>query len=916
MTGADKSTANGEAPGLVWHFGPCELDEVSQVLRVGGNPQDLERKPLEVLRHLLRHAGEVVTKDELQNAVWPGRVLSDTVLTKAVSRIREVLGDDAQQIIKTVHGYGYRLVAAIRVKQASAQPVAVLGLNAGESPPQRPQWKLIGHLSSGGSGEVWRVEHAKTGEIRVLKFALDAEALTALKREITLYRLLHSQLPVPAPLAAILDWNLEEAPYFIESTFYPLGNLADWIKGRGWADVPREERLALFVRIADAVAQVHAVGVLHKDLKPGNVLMHALAPDKVMPLLADFGSAGVMDANLLREAGITRMGFTKILNNASSATPLYAAPELLSGQPHTIQSDVYALGVMLYQLVAGDFGKPMAMGWERDVDDELLREDIAAAAQGAPDARLTSAGELATRVRQLDTRHKALQQERLAAGEQLRLQMAAAKTARENIRLRARRGWLLAILGVFAIGLAFTLLFAWQAHKAELRASQAAASAQAVTGFLTDDLLGAMDVGKLQGRDVNMPQVLDYAASRVNARFGNDLAGRAQAWVALMAAYRKFPTKPRAELVPLWKQHYQVLMEYLAKDPDAAYKLAYKVVQDQPEADYLAQHQKLVEALRDYGNKSPKISPAMRLQVNLLYASLLMQAGNWNEAVADYARLQAQIDASDDAVLADGPWALVATVRDAAMLQQFDAAKRGCNRLRNYATKHVKELTIVNQVDLVFACGAYANYAGDFDLLLKLTEEGQRIAGPRFAEESGEMQTFEGWRGAALTGIGRLDEALATLNRNVASRERTKSGIYLAGSLLLRSWCLERMGRFDEALTDARQASEILRDYPQSARLITSQASYARLLARAGKVEEAKAALAVLTPGLLAQMPPQHRNLALVERARGTIARAEGDTVAAQMHFANAQTWLAAAFGPGHVWTQEVQADALRKVLR
>ena len=306
----------------------------------------------------------------------------------------------------------------------------------------------------------------------------------------------------------------------------------------------------------------------------------------------------------------------------------------------------------------------------------------------------------------------------------------------------------------------------------------------------------------------------------------------------------------------------------------------------------------------------------MRLQVNLLYASLLMQQGNWKEAVADYARLQPQIDASDDAVLAEGPWALVTTVRDAAMLQQFEAAKRGCNRLRSYATQHAKDLTIVNQVDLVFACGAYANYAGDFELLLKLTEECVRIAGPRFAEESGEMQTFEGWRGAALTGLGRFDEALATLNRNVVSRERTKSGIYLAGSLLLRSWCLERMGRYDEALADARQASEILRDSPQNARLIAAQASYARLLARAGKVEEARAALALLSPGLLAQMPPQHRNLALVERALGTIARAEGDSAGAQKHFANAQSWLSAAFGPSHVWTQEVQTDAARKVLR
>ncbi|MGL1701424.1 winged helix-turn-helix domain-containing protein, partial [Vibrio parahaemolyticus] len=77
-----------EGPGnaaLCWHFSGCVLDEASLRLSVGGQVVELERKPLEVLRYLLRHAGEVVTKDEVLEAVWPGRILSDTVLAKAVS---------------------------------------------------------------------------------------------------------------------------------------------------------------------------------------------------------------------------------------------------------------------------------------------------------------------------------------------------------------------------------------------------------------------------------------------------------------------------------------------------------------------------------------------------------------------------------------------------------------------------------------------------------------------------------------------------------------------------------------------------------------------------------------------------------------------------------------------------------------
>ncbi|AXQ30734.1 hypothetical protein D0B54_19505 [Solimonas sp. K1W22B-7] len=98
----------------VWNFGHASFDEGSLVLSFAGAPVELERKPLEVLRYLLRHAGKVVTKDELFTAIWPGRIPSETVVAKCISRLREVLHDDQQGIIKTVHGYGYRFVAELR----------------------------------------------------------------------------------------------------------------------------------------------------------------------------------------------------------------------------------------------------------------------------------------------------------------------------------------------------------------------------------------------------------------------------------------------------------------------------------------------------------------------------------------------------------------------------------------------------------------------------------------------------------------------------------------------------------------------------------------------------------------------------------------------------------------------------------
>jgi eukaryotic-like serine/threonine-protein kinase len=54
---------------------------------------------------------------------------------------------------------------------------------------------------------------------------------------------------------------------------------------------------------------------------------------------------------------------------------MYTPPESLAGRPFTVQGDIYALGVFLYQMATGDLERPLAAGWERDVDDELLGED-------------------------------------------------------------------------------------------------------------------------------------------------------------------------------------------------------------------------------------------------------------------------------------------------------------------------------------------------------------------------------------------------------------------------------------------------------------------------------------------------------------------------------------------------------------
>jgi serine/threonine protein kinase len=171
-------------------------------------------------------------------------------------------------------------------------------------------------------------------------------------------------------------------------------------------------------------------------LKPSNVLIDLDQAGAPHIKLCDFGSGAALDGSRLEALGITRLGLSQVLGNTATATtgtPLYLAPELLAGGLPSLRSDVYALGVILYQLIIGDFRRPLAPGWERDVGDELLREDIAWAAAGNPTQRLADAARLAVQLRTLDARRLARTQERLAQAEALATQRALE-------RAQARRG--------------------------------------------------------------------------------------------------------------------------------------------------------------------------------------------------------------------------------------------------------------------------------------------------------------------------------------------------------------------------------------------------------------------------------------------------------------------------------------------
>ncbi|MBI2947400.1 MAG: protein kinase [Verrucomicrobia bacterium] len=372
------------------------------------------------------------------------------------------------------------------------------------------EWVLERKLGEGGFGEVWLGRHQTMKERRVFKFCFRADRVRFLKREMTLFRLLKERVGDHPNIVRLLEVYFNEPPFYVEMDYVEGSDLRTWSEERGGvASVPLETRLEIVAQAAEGLQAAHDAGVIHRDIKPTNILVesssrghkaHARSdanvqrstlnvqhstesptlhasrstlgqtselPDvggyDIQAKLTDFGIGQVVSQEAL--AGITRAGFTQTMMSDSSSshtgTQLYMAPELLAGKPASIRSDIYSLGVVLWQLLVGDLTRPLTTDWADEVADPLLRDDLKHCFAGNPQDRFAGAGQLAQQLRALFDRREVLerQQEEQAALERAAYRRGMIRTA------------LAAILIILSVsGLA---LFAFK------QANRASASAQA-----------------------------------------------------------------------------------------------------------------------------------------------------------------------------------------------------------------------------------------------------------------------------------------------------------------------------------------------------------------------------------------------------------------------------------------------------
>jgi TolB-like protein len=144
---------------MIYSFGPFELDLAKAELRMGTTPCPLQPQVFALLAFLVEHRERLVSKDEIFEKVWDGRIVTDSALTSRVKHARKALGDDGkvQRYIKTIHGQGFRFIADVRLKQGETRITSSVDAEASTANPgvqssPRPSIAVLPFRHIGESG--------------------------------------------------------------------------------------------------------------------------------------------------------------------------------------------------------------------------------------------------------------------------------------------------------------------------------------------------------------------------------------------------------------------------------------------------------------------------------------------------------------------------------------------------------------------------------------------------------------------------------------------------------------------------------------------------------------------------------------------------------------------------------------------
>ena len=388
-------------------------------------------------------------------------------------------------------------------------------------------WRIVGVLGEGGMGIVYAAERndglfERTVALKLLRPGSDARGLA---RRLESERKILGRLEHEG-IARLYDGGVSDGlPYLAIE-------LVDGDAITTWADNNRLDttaRVRLFLQVCDAVAYAHRSLVVHRDIKPSNIMVTRTSNGAPLAKLLDFGIAKVLEDD--DASGLTRVA-------SGALTPSYAAPEQFRGEPVTTATDVYSLGVVLYELLTGkrpyELGQLTASQRERVVEETVPSTPEEAAAPGrarqvAPDLSLICLRALAKEPERRYASADALAEDLRDYLDGLPVKARPDSVAYRTSRFVRRHRIAVAVASVVLLLSAF---YAFQitaernrAREAASEAREAADRAEAVAGFLEQILRAPnsrwYNESEATGPDTPIRAVLAEAAARVDRDFAD-----------------------------------------------------------------------------------------------------------------------------------------------------------------------------------------------------------------------------------------------------------------------------------------------------------------------------------------------------------------------------------------------------------
>src|SRR6187431_2688689 len=205
-------------------------------------------------------------------------------------------------------------------------------------------YKILEKLGAGGQGTVYKAVDSKLGRTVVIKVL--PEELVAKEANVKRFERearLASSLD-HANICTIFDLNVIDGIHFIAMQYIPGRNVRQLVNGK---PLQLESALSIAVQVTDALAAAHAQGIIHRDIKAGNVMVTGKGQAKVL----DFGLAKLLDEDVARTSGIHHTELTEV--GVPYGTATYAAPEQARGDRVDSRADIFSSGVLLYEMLTG-----------------------------------------------------------------------------------------------------------------------------------------------------------------------------------------------------------------------------------------------------------------------------------------------------------------------------------------------------------------------------------------------------------------------------------------------------------------------------------------------------------------------------------------------------------------------------------